>query len=397
MVCLTKIFKIFWTRFLLRLHVAHISFGFALAVIFDPFTWTGATTPRWALLAVGLPLLLRFSERNHFTLAHLVGVLFALWTALTILWTANLWDGLGESIQLGLIILTFVWGTRLSSLGTVFIGISAGISVSSIVLLIPPLHTLPSIVLVYPHGLFGNRNMLGEIAAITLVGCVVYRLYWFIPGLLPALFWLPISRGAVLAAAAGIVCWLWPRSRWPAYGLIAAVILASIVVYVFGLRVSSIDERFSAWNAILHNLTFFGHGIGSLYTLSPYMTDAWDTTARRLDHAHNEFLEILFEQGIPGLVLYTALLSLAYRSADWATRSVMAAFLVISCVAFPWRIPANAFVGALCLGHAVRNGRPLRDEYHAWRAYVRAWLGSHWTGFQCQHQRIAMGEGIKSV
>lgn len=370
-------------------------FGFLLAVIFDPFTWTGATTPRWALLAVGLPLLLRLSAPNHFTLAHLVGILFALWTALTITWTANIWDGAGQLLILLIIVQAFIYGEKSLKLEKIFIGLAVGISASSLILIIPPLHTLPSIVLVYPHGLFGNRNMLGEIAALTLVGCVVYRLYWFIPGLLPALLWPPIARDALLAVAAGLILWIWPKHR-----TIALVCIAlGIIALYFGIeyRPSSVEERFTAWSAVLNNLTFFGHGIGSLYTLSPYMTDAWDTTARRLDHAHNEFLEILFEQGIPGLVLYTALLSLAYRSADWATRSILSAFLVISCVAFPWRIPANAFVGALCLGHAVRNGRPLRDEYHAWRTYVRAWLGSHWTGFQWQHQRIAMGEDIKPV
>src|SRR6185437_14554439 len=75
-------------------NTSQAAFGFALAICFDPFTWTGATSPRWALLAVSLPLLLWISSRNHFTLAHLTGLVFIAWASLTLTWTANRWDGL---------------------------------------------------------------------------------------------------------------------------------------------------------------------------------------------------------------------------------------------------------------------------------------------------------------
>lgn len=346
-----------------------MAFGFLLAVAFDPFSFTGATSLRWALLAVALPVLLWFSEPGEFNLPKLIGTLFVTWTALTFTWTANVLDGTGELIQLCIIATSFVWASRANSLAPIFMGLGAGIAVSSIILIIPPLHNLPSIVLLYPHGLFGNRNMLAEVAVLTLLGCLAYRRYWFIPGLLPAIFWQPQTRGALLALVVGLACWLWTRSRVLCGGL---VVLSAVGLWLaIDLRPSSVTERFYAWEAVLNHLTIFGKGIGSLYTLSPYMTDVFETTIRRLDHAHNEFLEILFEQGIPGIVLYVSLIGCASWAAKPDTRIILAGFLVISCVAFPWRIPANAFIGAIVLGHAIRSWRPLRDDYAHWRALLR--------------------------
>lgn len=357
---------------------AQLIFGFALAICFDPFTWTGATSPRWALLAVALPLCCAFQSRNHFTLAHLIGTVFIAWAALTLTWTENWWDGTSELIQLVFIALAFLYGSRLLSVDRIFVGLAIGITISSLILLIPPLHNLPSIVLVYPHGLFGNRNMLAEAAVLTALGCIAYKRYWFIPGLIPSIIWQPVSRGAILALVAGLSVWLWPRSRAATILLGGALLIAACTALGMDYRISSVTERLEVWQTVLSGVTLSGHGIGSLYTLMPYMSSGWDTTLVRVDHAHNEALEILFELGLPGLVLYLGLIAYAIgcARAETGLLAVLCGFLVISCVAFPWHIPTNAFIGALVLGHAVRNGTDIRDLYADSRAFIRAGLAS---------------------
>ena len=355
-------------------------FGFLLAITFDPNIWTAATQPRWALLAISLPILCAISSPNNFDLTKFIGLIFIAWASLSLFWTPNKWDGLGELIQLLIIAQAFVLGSRLSSLERIFTGLALGITISSAIILVPALQALfvNSIVQVYPHGLWGNRNMMGEIAVLTLLGCLVYQRYWLIPGLLPAIFYYKRmvmggtpSRGALLALVAGICVWLWSRSKW-ATGIFIGVILVTIAA-TRGLdnHDGAAIERLQVWQAVYGGVDLAGRGIGSLYTLAPYLSDLWDTTERRIDHAHNEFIEILFNLGIVGATTYIAIIAIALRSSDAGTRVILVAFLVISMVAFPWHIPANAFVGALVLGHAIRGRHGLRYDYHYWRILLR--------------------------
>ena len=356
--------------------------GFLLAIAFDPYSWTGATSLRWALLAVALPLLCSFASPNNFDLTKLLGIGFIAWAALSLTWSPNQWDAYGTFIQLIIVASAFVYGNRVSSLRSIFTGLAIGVTVSAAILLSPTLQgqLSGSIVSVYPHGLWGNRNMMGEIAVLSALGCLAYGRYWFIPGLLPAIFYykpeimsgVP-SRGAVGALMAGICVWLWPRSKVLSGLLAAALLIGGTAALGFGNRFGPVYERIEVWQAVLHGVTLRGNGLGSLYTLAPYLTDIFDTTMRRVDHAHNEFIEILFELGVIGAVTYIAIVVLAIRNANNESLTVLVGFLVISCVAFPWHIPANAFVGSLVLGHAVRSRMPLRDEYALCRASIRHW------------------------
>ncbi len=359
-------------------------FGFLLAICFDPFTWTAATQPRWALLAIALPLLLSFSSPNNLTLAHLLGALFVAWASLSLTWTANLWDGIGEIIQLIIIAMAFLYGSRSASLEQIFKGLALGVTISSLIL-ISPIKSLSdySIIAIYPHGLFGNRNMLSEIAALITLGCIAYRKWLYLPGLMPAIFYYkpeimsgPWSRGALLALGAGLAIYIWQWSRWAAFGLLAICSAISIVSIDYNYRIASLIERIEVWKAIWNGSNWLGHGTGSLFTIAPYLTGQWDTTLQRVDHAHNDALEIYFSYGIIGTAIYAAIIICALRSIDRRLLPVLVAFLIIGTIAFPWHIPANAFVGALVLGHAVRNGKPVRNHYHDWRARLCAWYES---------------------
>lgn len=376
-------------------------FGFLLSIAFDPYIYTGATDPRWALLALSLPALIAFSSPNHFTLAHLLGVLFLAWASLTLTWTANLWDGLGATIQLLIIGLAIVYGSRLTSLEPFVKGAALGITISSLLILIPALR-FDSIVSLYPHGLFGNRNMLSEFAVLIALGLIAYRKWLFLPGIAPAIFYYKtgviggsLARSAILALCVGLCAFVWQWSRRAAVVCIALITIASVATLTNGWRLGSIFERLEVWSAVWSGTNWRGNGIGSLFTLSPYLSAIWDTALQRVDHAHNDFLEYAFELGIIGAGLYAGIIAYALCVADRKMFPVLLGFLVITEVAFPWHIPANAFMGALVIGHAVRDGKPIRDWYHGISASLRAWYGFY--GSVTGRRRLAISGEAQSI
>src|SRR5665647_287154 len=151
-------------------------FGFLLAICFNPFIWTAATQPRWSFLAIALPIMIwrnTSSAPNHFTLIHALGLTFLAWATLSFLWTPNLPDAFNELIQLVIVAEAFVLGARLNTLRPIFMGLAAGLAISSLLILSPwqeliahqPIST-------HLEGLLGNRNMLAEAAVLTAIGCI---------------------------------------------------------------------------------------------------------------------------------------------------------------------------------------------------------------------------------
>ena len=352
-------------------------FGFLLAVAFDPTIYQGATSPRWVLLFVALPILVYiYHERSVFTVTHLIGSAFILWSVLSFAWSPNRLDAIYELIQMWVIVQAFIYGSYLKSLEKTFVGMALGIIVS-VIIVITPIHTyIHSITSVYPHGLLGNVNMLAEAAAISIVACIVYRRYWFIPALAPAIYWPGpenyITRGAVFGLAAGVTVFVWNKSRKIGAAIAIATVIVFVVSVVFHFRLGSIEQRFDLWKPAINNLNLFGHGIGSTHFLFPFYSTDFDLATTRPNHAHNEFLEIFFEAGAVGFMLYAALI---VRSLEHAGKHlpILVAFLCISLVAFPWHLPVGSFVGALLLGHIARGGDSARVLFTNGREVLRHW------------------------
>lgn len=348
-------------------------FGFLLAICFNPYIYAAATQPRWALLAIALPVLIALKPPSHFTILHAIGLCLIAWTALTLTWTANVSDGFGSFVQLLIVAMSFVLGAR-TDLRDTFKGLAIGLVASSVIVILNLKYS--GIVSIGREGLFGNRNMLAEAAVLTALGCLAYRLWWYVPGLLPAIFITPFSRGAVIGLAAGLVVLYgkraWARSR--AACIAIAVLVCIAAVYGAIVRTESITERYWIYSDTLKGLTLFGNGIGSYYTLFPYLTSNWDMAEIRPDHAHNDILEMVFELGI-GAIFYLALIALAYRMAAVPERTVLLAFLCVGCLSFPWHIPTTAFIAALVIGHASQRGYNLRYLNLRFRMALHPWNG----------------------
>jgi O-antigen ligase len=108
----------------------------------------------------------------------------------------------------------------------------------------------------------------------------------------------------------------------------------------------------------------FGSGFGSFERVIPAYEDPSAVTAKFLNHAHNDYLEVLMELGLPGSVLVgMALIWWGWRTfVIWRKedpdesrlrRAAAIAVLVVilhSLVDYPLRTPAVAGWAALCMG-----------------------------------------------
>jgi hypothetical protein len=345
------------------------AFFFVLAVAFLPGAFNAATAARWALLSVTVPVAVAmYSNVPKCTLGHLLGLLLLGWAALSMLWTASLYDGADALWKLLLLAGLFVAGGGQSSLRPAFVGLGAGIAVNSAVAIAQwygwqGVFTIDA----SPAGLFANKNHLAEAAALALVGLVGYRVWWLVPPVLPSLL-LTNGRAAVAGVLAAATLWLWPRSRLTVLALVGA----GLAYCIAHLGDQSISDRFNIWRDTAAGLTLFGNGAGSFFTEYPAHAFYKDLLISRPAHAHNDYLELLFDLG-PGVAVYLALLGAALCAPRPIERAVLLAFMTEACFAFPLHLPVTAAVAALAAGHLCGARGAVRDDVARWRMAYRRW------------------------
>ena len=259
------------------------------------------------------------------------------WALLSLTWTASIFDGLNEAWHLILLLAVGAWRPPLRQ---VLIGLGGALVPTAGLMLWQVAHGQQA------TGLFINKNSAAELGLMVLVGCVTYRLWWAIPTAAITAF-SPLSRG-VLVAAAVVVAWQWPRLRLP-----LAFLLVGALGYLWANADSSTSERLIIWQNTIAGLTWLGRGLGSFRTLYPLHAQLGDTLASRPDHAHNDYLEIIFELGVVGAVC----------AAYWLTRiwrePMVLAFLVMAIFSSPLHSPATGFLFAACIGAVLR--KPITD------------------------------------
>ena len=357
--------------------------GFALAVAFVPGWYGAATTPRWALIAVAVPLILLFTRpQRHITAAHAFGLAVIGWAAVSMIWTANVYDGFDQLLQYLFLAGVFVLGARTADLKPVMIGFTWGIAVSSAIALVQWLGHWGWIV--WPHGyapsgLFINENYLAEPAALCLVAVVAYRQWYLIPLLLPSLVFTN-SRSAVAGIAGAAAVWAWRWLRYWTFPL-AAFLLAILVLSSLKPHATTY-ERLDIWQDTVTQITLFGHGLGSFSTLFPNFTKTIEILAQRPENAHNDFLEVAFELGLVGFAALVGLCFVAIRGSEGTARYLVVAFLTMCFFDQASHLPASAFVGALALGHLARDRRSLRDSLMSGRISLQHWFrrAPSWAG-----------------
>jgi putative inorganic carbon (HCO3(-)) transporter len=160
-----------------------------------------------------------------------------------------------------------------------------------------------------------------------------------------ATLFLTQSRGGWVGGAAGALVFLalWGLSarnrwqRWAGMGVPALVVLGGVVVFLF-LGFDRISERLygategavetavgaisfrgrvEIWSRALYTLydfPFAGRGLGTFRQAAPYVYPLLLVSPDKdIAHAHNVFLQMGVDLGLPGLIAYVALLVVAVR------------------------------------------------------------------------------------
>ncbi len=325
---------------------------FVLGLLISAAYWPGlispAIAPRWAVLSIVAPALLLWRwEAIPFTRAHLTGLVLVLWSGVSVLWSPQPLDSIDAFWQTAVLpAVCFCLGSQRGSLRPLFIGAAIGLGLSSAVAIGQVLgwHALPEIA--SPSGLFVNRNLLAEAAALVMVGLISCRLWWPVALVMPALV-LPESRGALIAVSVPLVAYFMRRPA--ALSLIAGAALAGLATITLGKGMSGITERLDIWAATVQQFSWFGSGIGSFWAIHPehYLEGV-------AIHAHNDFLELASDLGVVGLALFGWLVW-ELRGPLGTYRLVLIALAIEACFAFPLHMPVTLAIGAVCAGNAIHN------------------------------------------
>ena len=190
----------------------------------------------------------------------------------------------------------------------------------------------------------------------------------------------PVVVFSALIPPAG---WRWRRALFP-LALVAVVASAVALASASGRAsiagspdLGSLYSRGEMWEttlAAISNSLPFGTGLGTFAKIYVLHENPAFTDATFINHAHNDYLELLLETGIPGLLLLIAFLAWwGWRvAAVWrapfsshfakAATIASAAILAHSIVDYPLRAAAIAAVLAACLAMMAQPPRRPRDE-----------------------------------
>ncbi len=177
--------------------------------------------------------------------------------------------------------------------------------------------------------------------------------------------------GPVFLLSLAIPAWRRPGVR-KVLALVAIVALAAAIAlgaaqgkFAAASQESSIQTRSAIWTtslAAIEDDRLTGSGLGTFERVERRFEDPDTVDSTYINHAHNDYLEIALELGLPGLILVALFLAwwarrtaAAWRPAEGnvygrAASIASAALLVHSLVDFPLRTAANAAVFAMCLG-----------------------------------------------
>ena len=342
-----------------------------IAAIASALYWPGTlqpvTIPRWAFLAT-MALLVR---PQRITAAHAAGLVFLGWAVLSVLWMPYRVDTVQPLFVFVILGCCFCVGNQVTDLRPVYIGAALGLTVSSVIACIQffgwhPLYTITPIA-----GLFVNGDFMAEAAALVIVALVAERLWYLVPGLLPALL-LPSYRGAGLAVAATLA--LHYRQHWRVLAVLGLIGAGVVAWYIHTKGLFSINDRLAIWQSGWDGITFFGHGIGSIWSVFPTY-DVRHSIVATPEFLHDEFLQVGFELGVVGLVIFMVFCLTFVGPLD-TPRLVMVALAISSLFGFPlhWANPAAAFFGSVVAGYSIRNRYLLCDVVMRRAGIGEAWL-----------------------
>jgi hypothetical protein len=349
-------------------HALEALIGFAVATAYLPGL---AITPRWIALCL-VPLLL-FGRPVPVRTPHLAGLAFLAIAALSLAWATSIYDGLDGMAKLLIIAGCFMLGSVEDGDHPALTGFAAGIAVSAVIAILQLWGFDWIDQAAAPAGTFGNRNLMGEAAAICLIA-VIGPQRWRIGLAAGCLLALALSdcRGAWFAAGAGALAWYASRTRLWRSTIEYAVMLPGAVLLISQHKMPDLGVRLGLWLDTICGFTWSGNGIGSFVSAFPLAATHIDTIAWTPEAAHADILQIVFELGPLGLVAVSALVWQCWRYGTHWHRAVLAAFVADGLLGTPFYSPAAVFLGAYVAGNAARRAPRLRDVLGRVRAAAGA-------------------------
>jgi O-antigen ligase len=273
---------------------------------------------------------------------------FSLWYSLSFIWSPNYYDAVWDLFLLLTATGIIICASQIDDLRPLYIGLTLGIVVSF------PL-----------GGFYPNKDLAGEASAMLIAVILAlslngqWKLGFLVLPLVTILF-LSQSRSGwlgLLVVGFFIVPWIWLR-------LVYFIVLGSGVVLAVWHSPGSMNERIAIWSDTIKGVTFFGNGLGSFWTLFPYL-ESHGLPVRPAD-AHNELLNIVFEQGLIGgfLVILMLWFVMAAGGRDAPPeRALLACALPIALVEFPFHTPLGLFLVCCAVGRLVSGPVVLPDPH----------------------------------
>lgn len=318
--------------------------AFVTTVAFVPWFPDAALGPRWIAFGLLIPWMVRKSLWLYFLFFS--SILF-----LGLLNTPSVLDGVYDYWHLllfGLAVLAAPVSMR-----PVYVGAGLGLAVHAGVLAVQYWLGIELFTEALPiSGIFFNRNLGAELAAMVVVGLAGQRLWLlFFPVstiFIATPFW---SRGALLglASAAGIA--VWARSKFWA-GLFGIVLVGLLFRFLHDPgRLLDLELRLKAWLHAWKHFSLGGNGLGSYIYAYPWF-----------EFAHNDLVQVAYELGLFGVVAFAGFFAFCLVRGPVTERLVLVAFLVEGTVGFPFHAPATVLIGGLAAGHILRARGWLRDR-----------------------------------
>ena len=224
-----------------------------------------------------------------------------------------------------------------------------------------------------------NQKAGSAVLLVAVAGILVLLVGIFLNGSLAVLLLGP----AVVITSATMLLPQGMRLRGPVAAVALVSIAAILVVYLTPLNdrsvasnATSFDTRQTMWSTTIPAIKDYaplGSGVGSFEQVYPQYEDPGAVDATYVNHAHNDYLEIALETGVPGvLLLVSFLLWWASRAVPiWRSAAVdryalagsiaSAAILVHSLVDYPLRTAALSTIFAASLALMARP-RPREQE-----------------------------------
>lgn len=328
--------------------------SFAVGAAAWPGFLSGASMPRWWVIAIGLPFVMpvagpRRVDRNIAFLLWVFALLAVLASALV---PIRVW--VLDALFMGMLGAVMVAHARLDNAQHSLQWLAIGVATSVPIFFAQMAGWIGDGI---PAGLFFNSAVFSEVAAVLAVWAL-WRGRFVLGMLLAVVPFLAMSRiGVATIVLGGLIGWQ-PRYRWFKVLVLATMVFGAGAAFLSMWKFASAMDRILLWSTAIYSITPFGSGLG---------TWGWSHPDPLQDFVHSDFLQALTEAGVAGLFLMLAAIFIVVRGKDChvAERAAFGAAVFQVAVSFPLHLPANGYAVAALAGALAGRSADLCRHRHA--------------------------------